>query len=123
MYTGPESQLAYGIAKAVQQKGSFTIKAAAANGRRAERAPVSARARFREAGCNPFEVELFDLSSTGFRMVTYGRPQIGTHIWVKLPSLQALEAVVRRADGNDFGCEFVHPLHPSVAKHLQVTLR
>ena len=29
----------------------------------------------------------------------------------------------RRADGNSYGCEFVDPLHPSVAKHLQVKLR
>ncbi|MBL0916084.1 MAG: PilZ domain-containing protein, partial [Sphingopyxis sp.] len=36
-------------------------------GRRAERAPVQARARFREPGFNPFDVELYDLSSTGFR--------------------------------------------------------
>jgi hypothetical protein len=81
------------------------------------------RARFREPGLNPFDVELFDLSSTGFRMVTFFRPDIGKHIWVNLPGLQPLEAVVRRADGNNYGCEFVNPLHPSVAKHLQVKLR
>ena len=92
-------------------------------GRGAERAPVTARARFREPGLNPFNVELFDLSSTGFRMVTSFRPQIGKHIWVNLPGLQPLEAVVRRADGNNYGCEFVHPLHVSVAQHLQAKLR
>ncbi len=91
--------------------------------RRAERAPVRARARFREAGLNPFDVELFDLSSTGFCMVTFARPPIGRQIWVSLPGLQPLEAVVRRADGNNYGCEFVNPLHPSVARHMQVTLR
>lgn len=91
--------------------------------RGAERAPVIARARFREPGLNPFDVELFDLSSTGFRMVTSFRPQIGKHIWVNLPGLQPLEAIVRRADGNSHGCEFVHPLHVSVARHLQAKLR
>ncbi|MGN7930970.1 PilZ domain-containing protein [Sphingopyxis sp. 22461] len=105
--------------------GNRTIetKKAPTAGRGAERAPVAARARFREPGLNPFDVELFDLSSTGFRMVTFFRPQIGKHIWVNLPGLQPLEAVVRRADGNNYGCEFVNPLHPSVAKHLQVKLR
>jgi uncharacterized protein (UPF0262 family) len=34
-----------------------------------------------------------------------------------------LEAVIRRADGNSFGCEFVYPLHPSVAAHMQSKLR
>lgn len=91
--------------------------------RRAERAPVTARARFREAGFNPFDVELFDLSFTGFRMVTYARPQIGKHIWVTLPGLQSLEAIIRRADGNEYGCEFLYPLHPSVAQHLQIKHR
>lgn len=105
--------------------GNHTIEAkkAPTSARRAERAPVTARARFREAGFNPFDVELFDLSSTGFRMVTYARPGIGKQIWVNLPGLQPLEAIVRRADGNNFGCEFLHPLHPSVAKHLQIKLR
>jgi hypothetical protein len=69
------------------------------------------------------DAELFDLSSTGFRMNTFAKPAIGKHIWVNLPGLQPLEAIVRRADGNNYGCEFVHPLHPSVAKHLQVKLR
>lgn len=98
-------------------------KKTASHGRGAERAPVRARARFREPGFNPFDVELYDLSSTGFRMVTFARPQIGKTIWVNLPSLQPLEAVIRRADGNNYGCEFTHPLHPSVAKHLQIKLR
>ena len=95
----------------------------ASQARRAERAPVCGRARFREPGFNPFDVELYDLSSTGFRMVTFSRPQIGKAIWVSLPGLQPLEAIIRRADGNNYGCEFTYPLHPSVAKHLQVKLR
>ena len=105
--------------------GNRAIEAVKApkGGRGAERAPVTARARFREPGLNPFNVELFDLSSTGFRMVTSFRPQIGKHIWVNLPGLQPLEAVLRRADGNNYGCEVVHPLHVSVAQHLQAKLR
>ncbi len=103
--------------------GSIETKRAPKGGRGAERAPVAARARFREPGLNPFDVELFDLSSTGFRMITSFRPQIGKHIWVNLPGLQPLEAVVRRADGNNYGCEFVNPLHISVAQHLQAKLR
>ena len=109
--------------KAVLGTRKFTVKEVPASERRAERAPVKARARFREAGFNPFDVDLFDLSSTGFRMVTFSRPAIGKTIWVNLPGLQPLEAVIRRADGNNFGCEFTYPLHPSVAEHLQAKLR
>lgn len=100
-----------------------TDRKTASQARRAERAPVVGRARFREPGFNPFDVELFDLSSTGFRMVTFARPQIGKTIWVSLPGLEPLEAVVRRGDGNNFGCEFARPLYPSVATHLQIKLR
>ncbi|BBB12360.1 PilZ domain-containing protein [Sphingopyxis sp. FD7] len=108
---------------AVLGYNSIETGSALKRARGAERAPVRGRARYREPGLNPFDVELFDLSSTGFRMVTFFRPQLGKHIWVSLPGLQPLEAIVRRADGNDYGCEFVYPLHPSVAKHLQIKLR
>jgi hypothetical protein len=87
--------------------------------RKSRRAPIQARARFREVGSNPYEVEITDLSATGFRMQSYARPRVGTRIWVTLPGLQPLEAVVRRSEGNYHGCEFIHPLHPSVAEHMQ----
>lgn len=93
-----------------------------ANARRAQRASVDGRARFREAGQNPFDAELFDLSSTGFRMFTYSHQPVGKRIWVSLPGLEPREAIVRRAEGCNYGCEFVEPLHPSVASHLQATL-
>jgi hypothetical protein len=91
--------------------------------RRSQRAAIKARARFREAGANPYEVQIDDLSATGFRMISYTRPRTGTRIWVTLPGLQSLEAVVRRTEGNNHGCEFVLPLHPSVAEHMQSLLR
>lgn len=86
--------------------------------RRTTREKVKARASFRETGSGAFEVELSDLSPHGFGMVTFGRPAVGTRIWVKLPGLQSLEAVVRRVDGNVHGCEFAQPLHPAIADHL-----
>lgn len=95
----------------------------APEGRKARRQRISARARFREVGANPYEVQIEDLSATGFRMTSYARPQVGTRIWVTLPGLQPLEAVVRRSEGNAHGCEFINPLHPSVAEHLQNRLR
>lgn len=86
--------------------------------RRAPRDKVKCHASFRETGSGAFEVELSDISPLGFCMVTFGRPAIGTHIWVKLPGLRSLEAVVRRSDGNVHGCEFILPLHRAVADHL-----
>lgn len=93
------------------------------NFRSAKRAPVKARARFREAGRNPFDVELHDLSSTGFRMVTFSRLRVGSSIWVTLPGLHTLEAIVRRGQHNEYGCEFVEPLHTAVAEHMQQRFR
>ena len=86
--------------------------------RRAKREIVNANARFRETGASAFEVQLEDLSPLGFRMTTFARPGVGTHIWVQLPGLRSLEAVVRRANGNEHGCEFIQPLHPSVSDYL-----
>jgi hypothetical protein len=98
------------------------VKKAPTPARRAERTSIDGRARFREAGSNPFDAELFDLSANGFRMFTFSRQAIGKHIWVNLPGLQPMEAVVRRQDGNNYGCEFTNPLHPSVADHLRAKL-
>lgn len=86
--------------------------------RRAPRHKVKAQASFRETGSGAFEVELSDISPIGFCMVTFGRPAVGTHIWVRLPGLRSLEAVVRRSQGNDHGCEFIQPLHAAVSDHL-----
>ena len=97
--------------------------AIASDTRRSQRVRIAARARFREVGANPYEVEIDDLSATGFRMISYTRPRTGTRIWVTLPGLQSLEAVVRRTQGNNHGCEFTQPLHPSVATHLQSLLK
>jgi hypothetical protein len=93
------------------------------DGRKAKRERIKARARFREVGSNPYEVEIEDLSATGFRMASYAKPRIGTRIWISLPGLQALEAVVRRSEGTSHGCEFINPLHPSVAEHMQARLK
>lgn len=99
-----------------------TIRPPSPNARRGQRASVDGRARFREAGQNPFDADLFDLSSSGFRMFSFSRQTIGKRIWVSLPGLELREAIVRRAEGNNYGCEFAEPLHPSVASHLQATL-
>ena len=45
--------------------------AIASDTRRSQRVRIAARARFREVGANPYEVEIDDLSATGFRMISY----------------------------------------------------
>lgn len=116
-------ETARGIATIVSTEAAFNIKPApTSNSRRDQRASVGGRARFREAGSNPFDADLFDLSATGFRMFTFSHQDIGKHIWVNLPGLQPMEAVVRRNDGSNYGCEFIQPLHPSVADHLKAKL-
>lgn len=87
--------------------------------RSAERKSINATARLRETGRTPFDVELKDLSITGCRMVTFARLHIGTKMWINLSGLAPQEAVVRRCEGTTYGCEFVNPLHPAVAEHLQ----
>lgn len=84
---------------------------------------VRCTARLREPGRTPFNVTLSDLSATGFRMVTFARLQVGAKIWINLPGLAPLEAIVRRCSERDYGCEFMHPLHKAVTEHLQSQLK
>lgn len=104
---------------------NFTVSPAAPakEARRADRSDVRARARLREAGRKPFDVELFDISTTGFCFFAFSPPQVGTKLWVNLPGLEMRESIVRRVDGTNCGCEFASPLHPSVTEHLAKQLR
>lgn len=104
--------------RAMEQDGKDTSVTDMVEKRRVPRRAIKAHARFRETGASAFEVELSDLSMLGFCMATFGRPAVGRHIWVQLPGLRSMEAVIRRSNGNDHGCEFIQPLHPSVSDYL-----
>ncbi len=82
--------------------------------RAAERRRVDIRALVREAGSARVDIDLVDLSATGFRFESFYGFAVGTRVFLTIPTLQPLEAVVAWRGGNAFGCRFLAPLHPAV---------
>ncbi|NJR77669.1 pilus assembly protein PilZ [Sphingomonas corticis] len=86
--------------------------------RHALRKAVTMRAQLRDRGTTRFEIEVVDLSVTGFRAQTGFSLWPGTTVWLTLPGLAALEAVVAWRDKSRYGCAFARPLHPAVLEHI-----
>lgn len=86
--------------------------------RRALRKAVKMRAQLRDRGTTRFEIEVVDLSTTGFRAQTGFSLWPGTTVWLTLPGLAALESVVAWRDKSRYGCAFARPLHPAVLEHI-----
>jgi hypothetical protein len=94
--------------------------AASATPRIAERVEVSFGAALRQRGASGVSVQIADLSTNGFRVVTHLELQAGTDVWLRLPGLEPCHARVAWNRGHFVGCEFVRPLHPAV---LQMIVR
>lgn len=86
--------------------------------RRSLRKAVKMRAHLRDRGTTRFEIEVVDLSTTGFRAQTSFTLWPGTTVWLTLPGLAGLEAVVAWRDKFRYGCAFTKPLHPAVFDHI-----
>jgi hypothetical protein len=86
--------------------------------RRALRKAVRMRAHLRDRGQTKFEISVIDLSQSGFRAETSFTLWPGTVVWLTLPGLAGLEAVVAWRDKLEYGCAFAKPLHPAVFDHI-----
>ena len=86
--------------------------------RQALRKPVKMRAHLRDRGATRFEIDVVDLSRTGFRAETSFTLWPGTTVWLTLPGLAGLEAVVAWRDKAAYGCAFAKPLHAAVFDHI-----
>ena len=79
---------------------------------------------FRVSGVNEvsqlfrFEIDVVDLSPEGFRAETSFTLWPGTIVWLTLPGLAPLEAVIAWRDRFKYGCAFSKPLHPAVFEHI-----
>jgi PilZ domain len=83
-------------------------------GRASERKMVGIKAQLREGTIWKLDVEVEDLSETGFRIDTTSNIAVGTKVFLKIPSFEGMEAVVTRREGMRYGCRFVRPLYPAV---------
>ncbi len=86
--------------------------------RRALRRAVKVRAHLRDRGQTRFEIDVVDLSQSGFRAQTSFTLWPGTVVWLTLPGLAPLEAVVAWRDRSTYGCAFAKPLHSAVFEHI-----
>ncbi len=92
--------------------------AACDNVRQTDRISVSFEAQLREPGTSRFSVNVVDLSATGFRCETSFTLVVGATVWLTIPGLTPIEAVVAWRHQFTAGCEFLHPLHIAVFDHV-----
>ncbi len=83
-------------------------------GRGAERRMVGIRAVLREVGGVRLDVDLEDLSVTGFRVQSIYGLRVGARVFVTIPTFAPLEAEIAWRDGTHYGCRFFRPLYPAV---------
>lgn len=82
--------------------------------RLAERKRVQMRALVREAGSSRVDIDVVDLSSSGFRFESLYGFAPGARVFLSIPSLHPLEAVIAWRRGTTYGCRLVRPLHEAV---------
>lgn len=82
--------------------------------RTTERRRVCLRALVREAGSTRIDIDLVDLSATGFKFESFYAFAVGARVFLTIPSWEPLEAVVAWRGTTSYGCRFLSPLHPAV---------
>jgi len=87
-------------------------------GRVSERVPIEVPAGLRQRGASGVSVQVMDLSTHGFRVMTHLELAEGSDVWLRLPGLEACHATVAWAKGNYVGCRFERPLHPAVLEMI-----
>jgi hypothetical protein len=93
------------------------------DGRRAERRIVNFAASLREPGASMAEIEVLNLSVTGFAAECDMPVETGAHLWLKLPGLEPVNSKVVWVDGRKAGFEFVTPLHPATLDTVTTATR
>lgn len=88
------------------------------NRRNAKREPVVITADLRQFGKTPFRVIVRDLSLTGCRCETTAKVRIGDQLWISFPGLSAINGIIRWATPQEFGVEWLKPLHVAIFDHI-----
>ena len=88
------------------------------NHREFERGGVSITASIREHGGGRQQVDVVDLSRSGFRMRTGSLIPKEKTIFLTLPGYAPLEAHIAWHEREMYGCEFVQRLHEAIYDHI-----
>jgi hypothetical protein len=81
--------------------------------RQARRRAVNFAATLEDAGASAQDVQVLDLSATGFRLSAALDAEPGSSLLIKLPFIEATRARVIWARGGEVGCAFSEPLRPA----------
>ena len=92
-------------------------------GRRADRLDVRMTASLREIGCTKFNVDVLDMSISGFRFETAYSIAQASRVWLTIPGLAGQESIVAWQDRFRYGAYFVTPLHVAVFDHIVAIYR
>ena len=65
-----------------------------------------------------FNVDVCDLSATGFKIETANYLDVGRRFYLLMPDFQSMQARIAWSHGEFYGCGFSNPLHPSVFMHI-----
>ena len=82
------------------------------DGRQAERRIVNLAARLRDPGAQVADVEVINLSTSGFMAEGEIGLEPGSHAWLKLPGLEPRNSKLVWVKDGKAGFEFCSPLHP-----------
>ena len=88
------------------------------DGRRAARLGVRFKAALRETGATKFDVDVIDMSISGFRFETAYTLHIGVRVWLTVPGFSGFESTVAWRNNHLYGCRFEAPLHQAVLDHI-----
>ena len=92
-------------------------------GRQAERRVVNLAARLRDPGASVADIEILNLSITGFMAHGDVGLETGSHAWLKLPGLEPQNCTLVWVKDGKAGFEFANPLHPAQIELLVSTGR
>ena len=59
-----------------------------------------------------------DMSVRGFKIAWFPNAIVGRSVMIRIPGIEPLPAIIRRAGAEGVGCEFVRPLSTYVLDHL-----
>lgn len=88
------------------------------DGRQAERRIVNLAARLRDPGASVTDIEIQNLSTSGFMAEGEIALEPGSHAWLRLSGLEPQNCRLVWAKDGKAGFEFANPLHPAAIELL-----
>ena len=86
--------------------------------RRDERLPFDLVADLKTGRTGRRRASVTDMSIRGFKIAWFPEAKPGRSVMIRIPGIEPLPALIRRAGAEGVGCEFVRPLSTYVLDHL-----